>query len=185
MSRTFLSRVVRVALTSCAAVSTMLAQTTTCSTPNGNGSTCSTTVTPTLLIPKLSQLEVGSASTFSLQPASGSITAADYVTGSYDVGATITVTARANSTWSASIRAATPNFNAPCSGKVAGDLRFGRTTATRTIGVSTTAQPVFVSASNAATAGLTQQLFFNVQLGWAADAPGTCALPLTFSILAP
>lgn len=156
-----------------------------CTTGNNNNASCSVSVTPTLTIGKLAQLEVNSPSTFSLAPSGGTITAADYITGSYDVGSTLVVTARANATWSVTVSATSSTFTAPCAGKAAGDLRWGRTATTRTTPMTTSTAQVFASATNAATAGAVQQLFFNVALTWAGDAPGTCTLPLSFAITAP
>jgi hypothetical protein len=158
---------------------------TTCTTGGASGTTCFTTETVAMTVAKTTMLTVSGGTAFSLAPASGALTVADYDAGAYDVLSTITLTARANATWSATIGAATATFAAPCATKPAANLLWGRTAVTRATPLTVTPASAFASATNAATASLTQTLFFRVNVGWTTDNPGACSLGLAFAITAP
>lgn len=158
---------------------------TSCSTTGGGGTTCITTSTVAMTIAKTTMLTVSTGSPFSLAPASGGLTVTDYETGAYDVASSITLTARANATWSATVVSSAASFVAPCASKPAADLLWGRTALTRTTPMSVSPASAFAAATNPATASQTQALFFRVTVGWATDAPGACSLPLSFAITAP
>lgn len=152
---------------------------------NGNGATCITTaISVPFSIDKTTELLVNSTNTFSLLPSFGALQAADYAAGFYNVANTITVTARSNAPWNATVASTSANFVAPCASKSASQLLWGRATGTRNIAMATTGGAIFTSGTAAATAGLTQQLFFRVNIGWTTDPPNTCNLPLTFAIAA-
>ena len=182
----FLRAVLIVSVPLCATAFSLSAQSVNCTTANGTNKSCTTSsIAVPLTINKLSQLSVNTSSPFSLASVTGSLTPADYAAGFYDVNATITVTAQANSLWGATIAASTANFASPCASKPASNFLWGKTTTNRTTPLSTTAAQLFTNNSNGATASTTQQLFFRVALSWTGDAPNTCALGLTFSITAP
>lgn len=156
-----------------------------CSTGGSGGSTCTTSSTVAMTIAATTMLTAAPGPGFSLAPASGVLTVADYESGGYDVASTITLTARANATWSATMAASTASFAAPCASKPVADLLWGRNAAARTTPLALSPAPAFALASNGATAGLSQTLYFRVKLGWTTDAPGSCTLNLTFAINAP
>ena len=141
--------------------------------------------TVSLTIKKTTQLVVSSSSTFSLLPSAGVLTATDYNAGFYDVASILTVTGSSNATWGATIASNTATFGAPCASKPASQLLWGRTAVTRSTPMSTSAAPVFPLASNVATAGLSQSLYFRVQVGWTTDPPSACSIGISFTITAP
>lgn len=155
-------------------------------TSNGNGATCAVTATVPLAIPKTTRLEISNSSPFSLASTGGLISAADFTAGFYDVASTVTLTAYANATWNVTVKAQTATFAAPCATKPVGNLQWGKTTATRTTPMTTTAAAVFNASGVTPTTGTAQILYFRVLVGWTTDPPSTnCSIGLDFTITSP
>lgn len=184
MCRAFRSvQVTVLAMVVSGACATLHAQTQSCSAGNGVGSACNRTFNLSLTVVKVTSMTVSPATGFSLVPASGSVSNAEYNAGFYDVASPMSVTISSNGTWNATITATSPTFTAPCGTKPAGDLLWGRTSTTRTTPLATTATPLLASTSNAAVAGLVTTLFFRVNnVTWTSAPPGTCSVPFTIAV---
>lgn len=145
---------------------------------------CNRPLSFSFTVTKVTRMTVSPAPGFSLLPASGSVSNAQYNAGFYDVASTMSVTFQSNSTWNATITGTSGTFGAPCATKPASDLLWGRTTTTRTTPISSTATPLLTTTTNTATAGTTTTLFFRVNnVTWTSAPPGTCTVPFTISIL--
>jgi hypothetical protein len=153
----------------------------TCTTTTGGNAACTVAITVPATIGKVTQLEVTGASSVEL----GTVDAAAVATGAWDAPTTISVTARANASWGATIAASAATFNAPCASKAASALRWGRSSAARTTPLGTTPAQLFPLASNAASAGTSQVVFLQLQVGWTTDPPRTCGVGLSFALSAP
>lgn len=138
-------------------------------------------ITVPATIGKVTQLEVSGGTTITL----GTVDLAAIASGGWDAPTAITVTARANSLWGATIASTTGTFAAPCGTKAASTLHWGRSSGTRTTLLSTTSAALFPLASNAATAGTVQLVYLRLQVGWTTDPPRSCAIGLAFAITAP
>ena len=156
----------------------------TCITGDKKGDTCTVTISPSLTIGKTTQLLANSVTTFSLLPSLGMLTATDYIAGFYNTNSVLTVTGRSNAAWGATM-ASSASFAAPCATKAASQVLWGKTSGARTTPLSTTAAQLFTNSANSATAGLNQDLYFRVNIGWTTDPPNICTLGLTFTINAP
>jgi hypothetical protein len=111
--------------------------------------------------------------------------AADYVAGSHNTpGPTATVRANTGVRIVLSSTSATWTRNAAASTKPVGDLRWA-TTAGGTYVALTTGLSTTNLLSTAATAGASQQVFYQTLWKWTQDGPGTYTLPIVFTMVSP
>lgn len=121
-----------------------------------------------------------------MAPASGSLTAADYESGAFDAGGSITLTAQSNAPWRVTVQANSGTMSSQCVGTPSSSIRWGTTSANRSTPLAVT--PTTTMSGSSFTAGQTQSVFLRVALNWLTDGPVAdvnCALPMTFTITAP
>jgi hypothetical protein len=160
------------------------AQTCIAQAPPANLWTCTVNTSASLVIGDVLSLTLSSTTT-ALSPPAG----ADYDAG-FVANTGPTATVRANRPWRLEISTATatwsaantqPGVNARAN-KPASDLLRATAAGGPFIALSTTPATV---ASGGATAGTATSFFFRTTYAWAVDTPGTYALVVTFTLLAP
>jgi hypothetical protein len=157
-----------------------------CDTGTSRNGTCRLHLVVTNRIQPTRQLTVTASPDFTLLPASGQLTAADYAAGAFDVAGSFRVTVSSTSGWRVSIQAASASMTGSCASRPASSLTWGLTPGSRTTPLSTS--PTTIGTGGSYTVNQSFDLYFRATLDWLRDRPASaanCSLPVSITVSAP
>lgn len=157
-----------------------------CDTGTSNNGSCRMHLVITNTIQPTRQLTVTPSPDFTLAPASGQLTAADYAAGAFDVAGSIRLSVSSTSGWRVTIQAASGSMVGTCSARPVSSILWGLTTGSRTTPLTTTPTTLGTGATYVVNQSI--DLFFRATLDWLRDGPVTaanCSLPVSFTVTAP